>query len=391
MPDTEVSVPGGAQGQVPSLTEESPTPELRTEEMMVNMGPQHPSTHGVLRAVVTIDGERVVDVDSDVGYLHRCFEKISEKLTYQQIIPYTDRTDYLAGMTNELALVLTVEKALGLEVPRRAQFIRTVMSELQRIHSHLIWFGTFGLDLGATTPFLYAFRDRETISDLFEEVTGARMMYNYMRVGGVRNDITAPWVKKVRDFLKQFPAALREYDDLLTGNPILKARTRGVGKIDAQTAVAYGASGPVLRASGVPYDLRKHDPYLVYDEMDFDVAWASEGDVLARYQVRLEEIRQSIRILEQALEGLPEGEFLGKAPRIVKLPPGHYYGRVEGPRGEVGCYIVSDGDRKPYRLHWRAPSFVHLQLLPAMAKGHLMGDMVAIIGSIDIVMGEVDR
>ena len=391
MPDTEVSVPGGAQGQVPSLIEDSPTQDLRTEEMMVNMGPQHPSTHGVLRAVVTIDGERVVDVDSDVGYLHRCFEKISEKLTYQQIIPYTDRTDYLAGMTNELALVLTVEKALGLEVPRRAQFIRTVMSELQRIHSHLIWFGTFGLDLGATTPFLYAFRDRETISDLFEEVTGARMMYNYMRVGGVRNDITAPWVKRVRDFLKQFPAALREYDDLLTGNPILKARTRGVGKIDAQTAVAYGASGPVLRASGVPYDLRKHDPYLVYDEMDFDVAWASEGDVLARYQVRLEEIRQSIRILEQALEGLPEGEFLGKAPRIVKLPPGHYYGRVEGPRGEVGCYIVSDGDRKPYRLHWRAPSFVHLQLLPAMAKGHLMGDMVAIIGSIDIVMGEVDR
>jgi len=373
------------------LIEDSPTQDLRTEEMMVNMGPQHPSTHGVLRAVVTIDGERVVDVDSDVGYLHRCFEKISEKLTYQQIIPYTDRTDYLAGMTNELALVLTVEKALGLEVPRRAQFIRTVMSELQRIHSHLIWFGTFGLDLGATTPFLYAFRDRETISDLFEEVTGARMMYNYMRVGGVRNDITAPWVKRVRDFLKQFPAALREYDDLLTGNPILKARTRGVGKIDAQTAVAYGASGPVLRASGVPYDLRKHDPYLVYDEMDFDVAWASEGDVLARYQVRLEEIRQSIRILEQALEGLPEGEFLGKAPRIVKLPPGHYYGRVEGPRGEVGCYIVSDGDRKPYRLHWRAPSFVHLQLLPAMAKGHLMGDMVAIIGSIDIVMGEVDR
>ena len=365
--------------------------EIHTEEIMVNMGPQHPSTHGVLRAVLTLDGERITGVDCDIGYLHRCFEKVSEKLTYPQIIPYTDRADYLGGMTNELAFVLTVEQALGIEVPRRAQFIRVIMSELQRIHSHLIWFGTFGLDLGATTPFLYSFRDREVISDFFEEVSGARMMYNYMRVGGVRNDITAAWVEKVREFLRRFPAYLQEYDDLLTGNPILKARTRGIGRIDAATAIAYGASGPVLRASGVAYDLRKNDPYLVYDELSFEVATATEGDVLARYRVRLKEMRESARLVEQALEGLPEGDFLGKAPRIIKLPPGHYYGHVEGPRGEVGCYIVSDGDRRPYRLHWRAPSFVHLQLLPIMAKGHFMGDMVAIIGSIDIVMGEVDR
>ncbi|MBE3583069.1 MAG: NADH-quinone oxidoreductase subunit D [Limnochordaceae bacterium] len=363
----------------------------RTEEMMVNMGPQHPSTHGVLRAVLTLDGERIVDVDSDVGYLHRCFEKICEQQNYPQIIPYTDRTDYLAGMTNELALVLTVEKAIGLEVPRRAQYIRTIMAELQRIHSHLIWFGTFALDMGATTPFLYSFRERETISDFFEEITGARMMYNYMRYGGVRNDITSEWVKKVQAFLKRFPENLQEYDDLFTGNPIVHARTQGIGKISAEQAIAYGASGPVLRATGVPYDIRRADPYLVYDELQFDIATASEGDVWARYQVRMQEMRQSVRMLEQLLAGVPEGEIMGKAPRIIKVPAGHYYGHVDSPRGEVGCYLVSTGERTPYRLHWRSPCFVHLQLLPLMAKGHLMADMVAIIGSIDIVMGEVDR
>ncbi len=363
---------------------------LRTEELLVNMGPQHPSTHGVLRVLARLDGERVVDASCDIGYLHRCFEKIGEKRTLGQVIPYTDRTDYLAAISMELAYVLAVEKLLNVEVPERALYIRFIMNELQRIASHLMWFGAFALDLGATTAFLYAWREREKLLDIFEAVTGARMLYNFLRIGGVRNDVYGGFVDSVRRFLDDLESKLTDYHRLVTGNKIFEARTKGIGILSAEEAIAYGASGPVLRASGVAYDIRKADPYLVYDRYDFEVPVGTNGDCYDRYVVRMKELPESIKLVRHGLDDLPRGEVMGALPRRLRIE-GDTYARVESPRGEVGCYLVGDGSDVPYRLKWRAPGFVHLQMLGLLSRGHMIADIVANIGSLDIVMGEVDR
>lgn len=360
------------------------------KELLVNMGPQHPSTHGVLRVLVHLDGERIVDVEPDIGYLHRCFEKLSEGLEFSQVIPYTDRTDYLAALTAEHAFVMAVERLLGVEVPERAQYLRVIGDELQRIASHLLWFGSFALDMGATTPFLYAWRERELATNILEAVSGARLLYNYYRIGGVRNDFPPHVFPMIHELLEILPRRLEEYERLLTRHTLFAARTRGVGVLSPETAIAYGASGPVLRGSGVAYDVRRAAPYAVYDRLAFDIPTFPEGDAYARAMVRLEEMRQSRRILQQALAQLPPGDIVGKVPRRLK-PEGDTYARVESPRGEVGCYLVAGGGPRPYRVKWRSPCFVHLQLLPEMSRGRLFADLVVIIGSIDIVMGEVDR
>ena len=367
-------------------------PRASASGVTVNMGPQHPSTHGVLRLLLRIDGERVLDCDPDIGFLHRCFEKIAEGLPFPSVIPYTDRTDYLGGMANELAYCLAVEQLFGVEIPPRAQAIRVLVSELQRIASHLLWFGTFVMDLGATTPFLYAWREREQLLDIFEALCGARMMYHYVRVGGVRNDLPAGLDRQILAFLRKLDKNLDDWHSLVTDNPIFQARTQNIAIIPPDVAVAYGASGPVLRGSGVAYDLRKAHPYCGYERYQFQIPTGERGDILDRYNVRMEEMRQAARIALQALEGLPEGEFMGKTPRRWKAPAGDAYSRVESPRGEVGVYVVGDGqNERPYRVHWRAPSFIHLQLLPYVAPQCLIADMVAVIGSIDVVLGEVDR
>jgi len=359
-------------------------------ELFVNMGPQHPSTHGVLRLMLRVDGERVLGLKPDVGYLHRCFEKIAERRQVTMVIPYTDRTDYLAAITSEWAYVLAAEKLMGVEVPERAEYIRVIVGELQRIASHLLWFGTFALDLGATTAFLYAFRERESLFDIFQKLTGARMLYNYLRVGGVRNDLYDGFADDVLRFLNVLEEKLREYHNLLTGNRIFETRTKGVGVVTKEQAIAYGASGPVLRGSGVPHDLRKAHPYSVYDRFEFGIPVGEHGDVYSRYVVRMQEFYESIKIIRQALKTIPGGPWMGDVPRRMKLT-GDVYTRIESPRGEVGVYLVGDGSDQPYRCHYRSPCFVHLQLLEPMGVGHLIADMVAIIGSIDIVMGEVDR
>lgn len=362
----------------------------RTEEFLVNMGPQHPSTHGVLRVMARLDGEQVIDAWGDIGYLHRCFEKIAEKRPYGQVIPYTDRTDYLAAISQELVYVMAVEKLLEVEVPERSQYIRFIMNELQRIASHLIWFGTFALDLAATTAFLYAWREREKLLDIFEAISGARMLYNFFRIGGVRNDIFEGFTDAVARFLDDLDNQLVDYHRLITGNPIFESRTQGVGVLSADDAIAYGASGPVLRASGVPYDIRKADPYLVYDRYDFEVPVGTNGDSFDRYTVRMKELDESIKLVRYGLQDLPRGDLMGDVPRRIR-PEGDTYARVESPRGEVGCYLVGEGAEQPYRLKWRAPGFVHLQLLGPLGRGRLLADLVTNIGSLDIVMGEVDR
>ena len=359
-------------------------------ELFVNMGPQHPSTHGVLRLMLRVDGERVLSLKPDIGYLHRCFEKIAERRSVPMVVPYCDRTDYLAAITSEWAYVMAAEKLMGVEVPERAEYIRVIVGELQRIASHLLWFGTFALDLGATTAFLYSFRERESLFDIFQKLTGARMLYNYLRVGGVRNDLYEGFEDDVLRFLDLLEEKLIEYNNLLTGNRIFETRTKGVGVITKEQAIGYGASGPVLRGSGVPHDLRKADPYSVYDRFEFNIPVGEHGDVYSRFVVRMQEFYESIRIIRQAIKSLPGGPWLGDVPRRMKLV-GDVYTRIESPRGEVGVYLVGDGSDQPYRCHYRSPCFVHLQLLEPMGVGHLIADMVAIIGSIDIVMGEVDR
>ena len=359
-------------------------------ELFVNMGPQHPSTHGVLRLMLRVDGERVLSLKPDIGYLHRCFEKIAERRSVPMVIPYCDRTDYLAAITSEWAYVMAAEKLMGVEVPERAEYIRVIVGEMQRIASHLLWFGTFALDLGAVTAFLYAFRERESLFDIFQKLTGARMLYNYLRVGGVRNDLYEGFEDDILRFLDVLEEKLIEYNNLLTGNRIFETRTKGVGVITKEQAIAYGASGPVLRGCGVPHDLRKADPYSVYDRFEFNIPVGEHGDVYSRYVVRMHEFYESIRIIRQAIKTIPGGPWLGDVPRRMKLV-GDVYTRVESPRGEVGVYLVGDGSDQPYRCHYRSPCFVHLQLLEPMGVGHLIADMVAIIGSIDIVMGEVDR
>jgi NADH-quinone oxidoreductase subunit D len=363
-----------------------------TDELVLNMGPQHPSTHGVLRVVLRLDGERVVDCDVVMGYLHRGIEKLSEARDWTQIILLTDRTDYLAAASNNLGYVETVEKLMSLEVPRRAQYVRTALAELQRIASHLVWLGTHAMDIGAVTVFLYAFRERELILDLFEEFCGARLTYNSLRIGGLPQDIPPGWDRKVLALCDLMKGKIAEYETLLTQNRIWLDRTRGIGRISGDEAVAIGLSGPPLRGSGVPRDIRKDEPYAAYKEFEFDVPLGTDGDTYDRYLVRLEEMGQSLRIVRQAIEGLPEGPFIGKVPRLIKPPAGETYHAIEAPKGELGYFIASDGKSlSPYRLRIRPPSFCNLQSLRRLIRGHLLADVVALIGTIDIVLGEVDR
>ncbi|MGM0883976.1 MAG: NADH-quinone oxidoreductase subunit D [Bacillota bacterium] len=364
---------------------------IRTEELLLNVGPQHPSTHGVFRIVVKLDGEVITEATPVMGYLHRGTEKIAENLNFTQIIPYTDRMDYVSAMTNNYVLVHAVETMMGLEVPLRAEFLRLIVMELQRVASHLVWWGTYLLDIGAMSPFLYAFRDREIIIDLFNELCGARLTYNYMRVGGVKWDAPPGWMDKVRDFIPYMENKLEEYDKLVSGNEIFLARIKGIGKYDAATAIDYGLSGANLRCTGVDWDLRKAEPYSLYSQFEFDVPLGQNGDCYDRYRIRLEEIRQSLRILKQAVPQFPEGgETMGKVPRVIRPPAGEVYVRIESPRGEIGCHIVSKGKAEPYRLKFRRPSFVNLQILPKLLVGETMTNLITILGGVDIVVGEVD-
>ncbi|MCR6546238.1 NADH-quinone oxidoreductase subunit D [Dehalobacterium formicoaceticum] len=364
---------------------------FRTQEFILNMGPQHPSTHGVYRAVLTMDGEYVVDAENVVGYLHRGMEKIAESRTYTQFIPYTDRMDYLAAMLNNWGYVLTLEEALNLEIPERAEYIRVIVGELQRIASHLVMVASFGLDMNAYTAWMYAFYDREKILDLFEMICGSRLTTSFMRVGGVPNDIPEGFLPKLEEFLQRMPKRIKEFDDVLTGNEIFLARTKNVAPISGEEALDYGLTGPNLRASGVNFDLRKVKPYSIYDRFEFDVALGENGDNFDRYNVRMEEIRQSLRIIRQAIDQLPEGDIMAKVPKVLKIPAGETYGHIEGAKGILGFYLVSDGGTKPYRMHLRSPSFINLGIFPKMARGTILQDAIASLASIDIVLGEVDR
>jgi NADH-quinone oxidoreductase subunit D len=370
---------------------------LKGEEMVVNMGPQHPSTHGVLRLELIVDGEVVVDVIPHIGYLHRCFEKHCEHMTnYQQVIPYADRMDYVAAMSNELGYVVAVEKLLKIKVPERVEYIRVIMAEFSRIVSHLIAIGTYGMDIGAFTPFLYCMRDREHVLDIFEQTCGARLLYNYMWVGGLSHDVPENFVPKVRAFCKYFRPNIKELNDLLSYNKIFIERTANVGVLPAEVAINYGASGPVLRGSGVQWDLRKNDPYSVYDKLDFEIPYGkglkgTVGDCWDRYMVRVHEMEQSVNIIEQAVEKLPPGDVQAAIPKRIRPEKGDLYVRTETPKGELGYYIVSDGTASPFRVKVRPPCFVNLSALPTMCRGAMIADVVAILGSIDIVLGEVDR
>ena len=380
----------GTAGAVP----ESEETMLGLREMELNFGPQHPSTHGVFRIVLKVDGERIVSARPDVGYLHRGTEKLFETETYPMIIPHTDRLDYVAAATNNHAYVLTVEKLMGLEIPRRAQYIRVVLDEMQRISSHLLWLATAAIDLGAITPFFYTFREREVILDLFEEYCGARLTLNCMRVGGLQEDLTPGWVDKLRAFTADLGSKIDEYEDLLTENRIWKLRTIGVGILNTERCIEWGVTGPPLRAAGLAWDIRRAIPYECYSELDFEIPTGKNADTYDRYLVRVAELRQSRRILLQCCDWLdknPTGDIRGKVPRVIKPPVGDAYASVESPKGELGFYLVSNGGNRPYRLRVRPPSFINLQALPEMARGHMVSDLVAIIGTIDIVLGEVDR
>ena len=397
----------------------APTPVLEPGQdrtMILNMGPQHPSTHGVLRVLLEIDGETVVRIMPDIGFLHTGIEKTCEAKFYQQVVPLTDRIDYLCPMTNNLCYVLAVEKLLGLEIPPKAQWLRVLLNELTRINSHLVWLGTHAMDIGALTVFLYCFREREEVLKMFEMVSGQRMMTSYFRVGGVALEPPLGFFDRVGEFAGRFAEKVDEYESLLTGNPIWMMRTKGVAQLSAEDAIALGASGPTLRGSGVDIDLRRDMPYSGYENFKFDVPVVQEGDVFARYICRVRELRESNEIVKQALDGMPEGAIKADAPGIVlpdrekmktqmealiyhfkiitegfAVPGGEVYQAVESPRGEMGYYVVSDGTAKPYRVHMRAACLANLQTLPTMCEGKLIADVVAAIGSIDIVLGEIDR
>ncbi|HLH06344.1 MAG TPA: NADH dehydrogenase (quinone) subunit D [Terriglobales bacterium] len=397
----------------------TPTPVMDPagdRTMVLNMGPQHPSTHGVLRLMLEIDGETIVRMMPDIGYLHTGIEKTTEAKFYQQVVPLTDRIDYLCPMTNNLAYCLAVEKLLGLEIPPRGQWIRVMLNELTRINSHLVWLGTHALDIGAMTVFLYCFREREDVLRLFEMVSGQRMMTSYFRVGGLSLDLPLGFLDRLKKFIDAFPSKVDEYENLLTSNPIWMERTKGVAYLSAEDAIALGTTGPTLRASGVDTDLRRDEPYTGYENFKFKVPVRTEGDVYARYLCRVQELRESASIVQQALAGLPEGRYKAEAPKVVlpdrenmktqmesliyhfkivtegfTVPPGEVYQAIESPRGEMGYYVVSDGTAKPYRVHMRSPSFANLQALPKMCEGRLIADVVAAIGSIDIVLGDCDR
>ncbi len=364
---------------------------LATDRLILNMGPQHPSTHGVLRVLLELDGEEVLAGEAVVGYLHRGIEKLAESRRYNAVGTLMDRGDYMSGIHNELAFALAAEKLAGIEVPRRASWLRVLMGEINRIASHLVWYGTMGLDAGAMGQFLYAVRDREVLLDILEDVTGQRMMFNYVRPGGVVADFTPTAEKKLRAFLETIDGYLDEHEALLGGNEIFQARLTGVGVIMKETALAFGLSGANLRASGVSFDVRKDLPYAAYDEMEFAVPVAREGDCFARYLVRMGELRQAVAIVRQCIDGLPEGEYTAKVPKVLRPPAGEAYASVESPRGELGVHIVSDGGPSPYRMRYKPPALYALQAGEAMLPGALIADVVVVLGSLDIVLGEIDR
>ena len=396
-----------------SVTE---TKEIVKKEITLNMGPQHPATHGVLRLVLDLQGETVVGCDPRPGYLHRGIEKWMESRTYHQIIPMTDRLEYITCMNNNLGYVVAVEKLAGITVPERAQFIRTLMAELTRLSGHLVWLGTHALDIGAMTVCMYTLRERELVLDLTEMVTGARQTVSYVRIGGVRNDVPADFIDKCREFTELFPKRLEEYDTMIRQNRIWLKRTVGIGVMTAEEAVNYGLTGGTLRGSGVNYDIRKVEPYAAYDKVEFDVPLGKNGDVYDRYIVRINEMRQSNRIIKQCLDMMQPGPVVNADPRYaipekvnvmksmeslahqfvimskwVPMPKGEVYVATEAPKGELGFYIVSDGSGRPYRIKIRAPSYVHISALPKMVTGHMVADVIACIGTIDIVLGECDR
>jgi NADH-quinone oxidoreductase subunit D len=405
-------------GFVETATLIAPRPEEGPKDrtMVLNMGPQHPSTHGVLRVVLEIDGETVVKLVPDIGYLHTGIEKTCEAKFYQQVVPLTDRIDYLSPMTNNLCYCLAVEKLLQLEIPERAQWMRVLLNELTRLNSHLVWLGTHAMDIGALTVFLYTFREREDILNIFEQVSGQRMMTSYFRIGGLALDPPLGFFDSVQSFIKILPEKIDEYENLLTGNPIFINRLKNVGYLSPENAIAFGVTGPPLRASGVDWDLRRDMPYSSYEKFKFEVPVSNDGDVWARYIVRLREMRESVKICQQALDGMPSGPIKADAPHVVlpdrekmktqmealiyhfkivtegfQVPAGEVYQAVESPRGEMGYYVVSDGTAKPWRVHMRNPTFATLQALETMCVGRLIADVVAVIGSIDIVLGEIDR
>src|SRR5258706_664561 len=390
--------------------------EFRDQTMILNMGPQHPSTHGVLRLLLEVDGETVMKMVPDIGYLHTGIEKTCEAKFYQQVVPLTDRIDYLCPMINNLAYCLAVEKLIGLEIPPRAQYMRVLLSELTRISSHLVWLGTHALDLGAMSVFLYCFREREELLRIFENVSGQRMMTSYFRIGGLALEPPLDFFERVRNFISIFPGRVDDYENLLSGNRIFINRTTDVAKLSRETALALGATGPTLRASGVDFDIRRDMPYSGYEKFQFKVPVGTGGDVWTRYLLRVQEMRESLSIAKQALDGMPSGPIKADSPKVIlpdrekmktqmealiyhfkivtegfTVPAGEVYHAVESPRGEMGNYVVSDGTAKPYRVHMRSPSFVNLQLLESMCVGELLADVVAAIGSIDIVLGEIDR
>ncbi|HLG98529.1 MAG TPA: NADH dehydrogenase (quinone) subunit D [Bryobacteraceae bacterium] len=393
------------------------TPEGRARRMTLNMGPQHPSTHGVLRVVLELDGETIMSAVPDIGFLHTGIEKECEVKNWQQAVTLTDRVDYLANLSNNLVYALAVEKLIGdIEIPPKAQWMRVMLAELTRLNSHLVWLGTHALDIGAMSVFFYCFREREDILRIFEMFSGQRMMTSYIRIGGLALEPPRGWQERVGKFINAFPSKVDEYEELLDANPIWKRRTQGVGSAPLQDLLDLGVTGPMIRAAGVPWDVRKNEPYSSYEKFDFEIATRTENDVYARYRVRLAEMRQSARIVKQALEGMPEGAWAADAPKIVlperekmktqmealiyhfkivtegfRVPAGEVYQTVESPRGEIGYYIVSNGTSKPYRVYMRTPSFGNLQALPALLEGRLLADSIASLGSMDFVLGDTDR
>ncbi len=364
---------------------------LDANELVLNMGPQHPSTHGVLRVILKLDGEKVLNAECVIGYLHRGVEKIAENRTYAMFNPYVDRMDYVAAVSNGLGYCLAVEKLLGVEAPPRAQYLRVIMTELNRLASHQVWLGTHALDIGAITPLFYVFRDREEILKIFERYCGARLTTHAFRIGGTQYEAYDGFQEDVKKFCTFVEPKIDEIEELLTTNRIWVERTRGVGVISGKDCIALGVTGPLLRASGVKWDIRKAQPYSSYDKFDFEIPTGANGDTYDRYLVRIAEMRQSVRIIRQAVEGLPEGPIMAKVPKVLKPPVGEVYVSIEAPKGELGYFVVSDGSTQPYRVRVRPPSFVNLQALNKMVKGQLVADVVAVIGTLDIVLGEVDR
>ncbi len=387
-----IEINGKEIGDLSSLNPE----KIKSDLLTLNMGPQHPATHGVLRVEIKTDSEIIAEAKPYIGYLHRCFEKHAESIDYRGVIPFVDRMDYLGAMAMEWGYCLSVEKMLGTEVPRRAQYIRTLVGELQRIASHLLFYGVYAIDLGAFSPFLYAFEEREKILRLFEELSGARLLYNYIWLGGVWNDVTDDQLRRIQKFVDNLEEEVKTFHSLVGENKIFIERTANVGVVSEEMAYSFGATGPVLRGSGVDWDLRKKRPYGIYEELDFDVPVGKGekgqlGDCWDRYHCRILEIFESIKIIRQCLDGIEEGSIMGKVPKVLKVPEGEVYMRTECPRGELGYHLVADGGKTPYRLKVKSSCFTHVSMLPAMAPGQMVADFVATIGSIDIVLGEVDR